>query len=522
MANQKIFASTSQARPAADTFNRAGGRAYSMSAKGALAQMVVTGVFNDTFYASAKDQLDMAKELVSKVEPEFLAKLAVYGRERAFMKDMPAYLLANLASRDVSLLARVFDRVVDNGKMLRNFVQLVRSGEAGRRSLGSRPKKLVAQWLTAANDAQLLAASVGNAPSLADVVRLAHPKAKEVSREAFFGHLLGRKVELSALPPAVQQLLKFREGETSTVPKVPFELLTSLPLSRDDWKAIARNASWQQTRMNLNTFLRHGVFDSQELVKVVADRLRSAELVARAKVFPYQLLAAYLNVDAAMPLAIVNALQDAMELAVAQVPSFEQEVAVLVDTSGSMKSSVTGNRGTATSKVRCVDVAGLFASAVLRRNETATVVPFDTKVHPARLNSRDAIVTNAERLARFGGGGTDCGSALAHLNQTGSKATVVVYVSDNESWVDRTSAWGARGGRATRVMEQWALYKRRVPNAKLVCIDITPNATTQAQESHDILNVGGFSDEVFNIVNLFANGKLGAEHWVGEIEKVVL
>lgn len=520
MANKKIFASAVATVPEVDTVNNAGGIAYAMTPKAALAQMVVTGVFNDTFYTDAKSQLTEAQALVAKVEPEFLAKLAVYAREKAFMKDMPAYLAAVLATRDVTVLAKVFDRVIDNGKMLRNFVQMVRSGQVGRKSLGTRPKKLVSGWLTRANDAQLLSASVGNAPSLGDVLRLAHPKATDANREAFFGYILGRKVEKTALPLAVQQLEAFRAGESTDVPKVPFELLTSLPLSSADWTVIARNASWTQTRMNLNTFLRQGVFNDREMVNVVAERLRSAELVARAKVFPYQLLAAYLNINSEMPSAIGNALQDAMELAVANVPDFGCETAVLVDTSGSMGNPITGYRGSVTSKMRYVDVAGLFASAVLRKNPDATVVPFDTKVHEARLNARDAIITNAQKLAKFGGGGTNCASALAYLNQRGSRAKLVIYVSDNESWMGNRGSYSQ--SRGTEMMDQWKQYKRRVPNAKLVCIDITPNTTTQAKDSHDILNVGGFSDEVFNTVARFARNELTAAYWVGEIEKVEL
>ena len=41
-------------------------------------------------------------------------------------------------------------------------------------------------------------------------------------------------------------------------------------------------------------------------------------------------------------------------------------------------------------------------------------------------------------------------------------------------------------------------------------------------ERPDVLNVGGFSDAVFDIVSLFAKGELGANHWVGEIECVTL
>lgn len=517
MANKKTFASAARVLPDADTMNRAGGAAYALETHAALAQLAVTGCFNDTFYTTAQDQLADVLRLAESVDSDYLAKLAVYAREKGFMKDTPALLLTLIAARDTELLARVFGRVIDNGKMLRNFIQMVRSGVAGRKSLGTRPKKLVGDWLNAASDAQLLAASVGKEPSLGDVIRLAHPKAKDETRAALFGWLAGRPVDAAKLPDLVKALEAFRQDSTQEMPKVAFELLTSLPLTKANWRQIARNASWQQTRMNLNTFLRQGVFEDKAMVDLVADRLRNAELVVKARVFPYQLLAAYMNVSCDMPSKIVNALQDAMELATANVPAFGVDTEILVDVSRSMQNAVTGNRPGATSKVRCIDVASLFASVALRRNEDANVTPFDTRVHQARLNPRDAIVTNAKFLAHFGGGGTDCACALAALNQRRSMAKLVIYVSDNESWVA-----GRRTSKATATMAEWAEYKRRVKGAKLVCIDITPNTTSQAKEAQDVLNVGGFSDEVFNLVGKFARGEMTQDHWVGEIEKVEL
>jgi 60 kDa SS-A/Ro ribonucleoprotein len=69
-------------------------------------------------------------------------------------------------------------------------------------------------------------------------------------------------------------------------------------------------------------------------------------------------------------------------------------------------------------------------------------------------------------------------------------------------------------------MRQWSEIKARCPQAKLVCIDIQPNRTTQAAERADVMNVGGFSDAVFGAVAQFENGTLDAGHWVGEIEKI--
>lgn len=272
--------------------------------------------------------------------------------------------------------------------------------------------------------------------------------------------------------------------------------------------------------MNLNTFQRHGVFGDASVVSTLAARLKDPKQVEGAKVFPYQLLAAYINAKEEVPMALRNALQDALDLSLTNVPTFNTSCAVLVDTSGSMSSAVTGHRNGSTSKVRCIDVAALFASAVMQRNRDTLVVPFDTTVRSTRrLNPRDSVMTNAQKLSSYGGGGTNCGSALEHLNQVKSEAKLVIYVSDNESWVDTN---GYSRGHATSVMQAWDEYKKRVPDAKMVCIDITPNTTTQAQTRADILNVGGFSDEVFRIVNLFSRGELSGDHWVSQIEAVKL
>ena len=184
MANTTLFQSVKTRLTAADTHNEAGGIAYTLTPKQQLAQLAATGCLNSTYYADAQDQLEQVLELAEQLDAEFIAKTAVYARQKGFMKDMPALLLAVLAQKDVNMLARVFDQVADNGKMLRNFAQIIRSGAVGRKSFGNRPKKLMQTWLLTATEKQLLNAAVGNSPSLADVVKMVHPKPREAWRAA--------------------------------------------------------------------------------------------------------------------------------------------------------------------------------------------------------------------------------------------------------------------------------------------------------------------------------------------------
>lgn len=525
MVNTQLFKTLKGALlPQATASNHEQAPAYALSAKHQLAQLAATGCLNQTFYADADAQLDAVTALAAKVDPVFVAQTAVYARQAGHMKDMPVLLAALLAVRDVALLGQVFSRVVNNGKTLRAFVQMLRSGALGRKSLGSRPKKLVQQWLLTASEKQLLNAAVGNTPSLADVVKMVHPKPAEAWRAAWFAWLIGKSHDEAALPPITQAFERFKraaaQGELAEVPDVPFQMLTALELQPAQWAQIARAGSWQMVRQNLNTFARHGVFEIDGMDEVIAAKLRDPKAVAQARAFPYQLLAAYKATGDAVPAMVRDALQDALEASLVNVPALESarggRVVVCPDVSGSMSSAVTGQRGSATSSVRCIDVAALVAAAVLRKNPRARVLPFEQDVVKLSLNARDSVMTNAQALAAIGGGGTNCSAPLAVLNRERAAVDAVILVSDNESWVDATR----RG--AMQTLREWEVLKQRCPQARLVCIDIQPYATTQAAERRDIMNVGGFSDAVFTMMAQFAEGKTGAEHWVGEIEKTSL
>jgi 60 kDa SS-A/Ro ribonucleoprotein len=515
MANKNLFATIpGTLGPKTDARNEAGGKAYAMTPKQALAQYAATGCLNSTYYASAEDQLGAVLGLCAGVESEFIVRTAIWARESGLMKDMPALLCAVLATRDVPRLEAIFPRVIDNGKMLRNFAQIVRSGVTGRKSFGTAVKRMILRWLDARSDDALFRDSVGQDPSIGDVIRMVHPKPKAGTREALYGYLTGRKPDPAALPQMVREYEAFKAGETANVPDVPFQMLTALDLSKETWLSIARNAPWQTTRMNLNTFARHEVFANEEVTKMIAARISDPTAIAKARVLPYQLMIAYTAASDAVPGMVREALQDAMEIAIENVPRIEGKVYLCPDVSGSMQSPVTGRRKGSTTAVRCIDVAALVTAAIVRKNPTAEVLPFDTKVVNLDLNPRDSVLTNAAKLAAIQGGGTTCSAPLAKLNRSRAKGDLVIYVSDNESWAD------PQHGRGTATMQEWNAFRQRNPNARLVCIDIQPYATTQAAEADDVLNVGGFSDAVFELVTRFADGTLTPEHWIDQIERM--
>ncbi len=537
MANKSVFKSAPKGKtpPPATAVNRAGGRAYQLGEKAALAQYASTGTFNDTFYSTGEQQVAEVLAILPKVDAEFIGKVAVYAHEQGRMKDMPALLAAHLTTRGDegrAVLKRIFPVVLSNGKMFRNFVQIIRSGVVGRKSFGTSIKKMARGWFDSKTPESIFKMSTGNDPSLGDIIRMVRPlDLGSPERKAFYAYLFDKEHDFDSLPPLVKEYEVFRKDPIkwdAALPKVPFEMLMGLPLTYKQWSALGQQMSWTQVRMNLNTLARHGVFTEDGIARTIAAKLKDPELIKKAKPFPYQLMTTYLFTSEtgpeAVPRVIRNALHEALDIATENVPSFEGPGHALIDVSGSMGSPVSGHRAGSTSKASCVQVAAMIGSSFLKKNKESMIIPYSDDVF---LNHgcvpHDSVLTNADKLARLGGGGTNLGAAFRHLNKVKAKGNLVVVCSDMETWMDdqgARSSW--YGGEATVSASMWAEYKSRNPKAKLVCINLAAGDKVQVASNTDVLNIGGFSDTIWEVIKSFVEGMPSADHWVSVIESVQL
>jgi 60 kDa SS-A/Ro ribonucleoprotein len=507
--NKNVFSTVGKSVKAADTVNRAGGIAYDTGVENSVAQLIVTGTFNGTFYQSESQFLQTLSELTSKCNSLFLAKAAVYAANEAKMKDTPVFLLSVLYGRgENALVELIFSKVIKSSKMLVNLVQVVRSGVSGRKSFGSHLKRQVQKWLVSRTADKLFTDNIGHAnPSLTDVIKLVHPKAVNAEQNNMFRYILDREYDPELLPQKVAEFEKFKKNPVGKVPNVDFRLLSNIKLSKAQWCEVALNMPWNTLRMNLNTLARNGVFSVSGMTEKIAEKLANSNSVEKSMVFPYQLLTTYNCIGSDIPVEVKNAIQEAMEVAVSKVPSFNKKMAIAVDVSGSMSTPVTGYSAASTS-TSCRDVAALIASVGLKANKTCDVIAFHTAAFDAKLNSFDSVMTNAKKLASLPSGGTDCASVIKYLQDTKSNAELVLVVSDNMSWADfnrRTSSFTGHASATTMAM-LWNSYKKRVKNAKLVLIDIQPYTTTQVDNGKDVLNIGGFSDTVWKRIADFVEG----------------
>ena len=171
-----------------------------------------------------------------------------------------------------------------------------------------------------------------------------------------------------------------------------------------------------------------------------------------------------------------------------------------------------------------------MTATVMRKAEEPMVLPFDDRIwENHRLNAEDSVMTLTEQIGQMGGGGTACALPLMYLLEKNIKADTVIFVSDNESWQDSPGwvGWARRMGseaneRLPLLSQAWEKYTRFHPAAKIVKIDIVPNTTVQAETGERTLNIGGFSDHVFNVVSDFLENDGDPDAWVNHVRGIQL
>ena len=67
----------------------------------------------------------------------------------------------------------------------------------------------------------------------------------------------------------------------------------------------------------------------------------------------------------------------------------------------------------------------------------------------------------------------------------------------------------------------WAQYSQKNHNCRLVCVDLQPYANTKVcDKPGKVLNIGGFSSSVFDVIKEFCNGD--KTDFVGIVEQTEL
>lgn len=517
--------------------NREGAPSYQRSLKEQVLAVLTTGNLNGTFYASREEIASEAVEVLVRardVDPLFLARALVYARGTGMMRTLPVLGLVVLSAgggRTKEAFESAFPHVVKTPDDLRSFVEICKSGAIhGRKGLGGMTVEPVREYLRGMSEYASVkyGSAVSQGVTLRDILRMAHPRPATPACAERFAWLCKGRVGLGSdtgLNPQIRSLEALKRATTEDEQvaliqrgRLPYEVvIPSLKATTPSiWSELLRQAPYMNLLRNLAAFTRHGVFAEEANVRYAVGKLTNPGAVEHSKVLPFRFYNAWNAYMASegFDARIADALRCALELSFANMPSFgNRTVAIAPDVSGSMTELVS-DKGTA----RCIDIAGIFTGALLKRCEERTLVlPFDTRVHDDHtFSKRDDILVTAKKVASYDGGGTAVGAPAQYLLDRKIKVDVVVGITDNEDW-----AYGGGRYASGSFYSLWLRYREEVnPEAVAFLVTVAPYRDAVAPSgAKGVHFIYGWSDKVLRHIALTLEA---GESQVERVERMTL
>lgn len=455
-----------------DTQTAEGGPGWSRDAKSELFLLAVTNmVTEDTFYEKAQARDDRFTQLIHQVaaeDPDWLARLVPYMRNTMNMRSASIVLAAETVKEKLGLaaaLARgstIDEKATDRlpGKVhARDIISsaLQRADEPAemlgywRTKYGRAIPKPVKRGVADAvarlyNERAYVKYGAGEGYRMADVLDIVHPDPKATWQSALFKFMLderhGRDTE--AQLQAHEELLSTVRANRVAMGLTTDEFRTafSIPefvrdagltweqasskygkLDHAFWEAMVPNMGIFALVRNLRNFDDAGV--SQATRDAVVAKLTDAVAVARSRMFPLRFYAAFREVKT---LYWHQALEQALNLSLTNVPALKGKTLILVDTSGSMDDKLSTRGSLSRQEAAC-----LFGAALALRANNPTLVSFNTASREVFARPGGSVLKLSEELRRLPSesGGTETWAALA--KHFGGHDRVIL-VTDEQAW----------------------------------------------------------------------------------------
>jgi hypothetical protein len=470
------------------TENLAGGQAYAQSNELALVSLLLTSFVNDQFYKNAQTTLADLKKLSEKIkDKEFVAKSAIYARDKFGMRSVTHALAAELTSQlngaewGKDFYNKVVVRVDEMTEILSYY--LAYKTEKNNPKFPNALKKGFAKAFDKFDGYQLAKYKGENKEvKLVDIVNLVHPVPTQRNLEALQllvkGELKNTQTWESKLS-AVGQQAESEEDLAELKSNAWSELIETKKIG---YFALLRN-------------LRNIITQSPQSVKAACEMLVDERLIKNSRVLPFRFATAYDEINkigsSKEVRDVLMAINQALEVSVQNVPKFDGETLVVMDVSGSMMG-------------RASEIASLFG-AVLAKANNCDVMTFATNADYKSYNPMDSVMSIRSSF-RYSGGGTNFKSIFQKANK---KYDRIIILSDMQGWMGYTTP-----------SSEFKSYKSKFgANPFVYSWDLAGYGTLQFPENN-VFALAGFSDKVFDIMKMMELDKKALYNEINAIQLV--
>jgi 60 kDa SS-A/Ro ribonucleoprotein len=510
--------------------NFAGGRAFIESPELEFASLLLTSFVKDQFYRDQTKTIDRVSELLDAgVRPEFAAKAAVYARNQYNMRSISHVVAGELAHRTKSsewmrpFVKNVVVRVDDMLEILAYY-----EGKYGRKPVPNALKRGIRDAFDKFDGYQLAKyRGEGKTVKLVDAVNLVHPAPTDRNREA-----LKQLVEGTLRSTETWESKLTQAGQAAGVDGDKAEMKS------EAWAELVRTRKIGYMALVRN--LRNIIEDAPDVVYEACIMLLQPSLVQKSRMLPFRFVTARDEIEkvehsaepgpvskaisslwgafrdgmtegqtprrenkaekAEATRLVLQTLNKAADIALANVPRLEGRTLVVVDESGSM---TWGDRP--------IEIASLFAAVLLKANTKADLMMFSNTARYVSVNRDDTLLTIQRQIASLAvAGGTNFNAIFDRAETVYDR---IVILSDMQGWM---SGGGNVAGAPT---EAFARYRRKTgADPHVYSFDLQGYGTLMFPE-RNVYALAGFSEKVFDVMPLLEQDR---EALIHEIEAVQL
>lgn len=527
--------------------NFMGEMAFKMEDKEELVSTVMTTFLHNEYYEKESDKVSRIQSLLKKVGPLFAAKLAIYARNEGNLRSVTHLVSAEIAKYigGSEWAKRFYNKIVvrpdDMSEIISAYAQINGMKQNDIKKIPNAIKRGFKSALERLDAYQLDKYKMNNrSVSMIDLIRLFHPKGAQKNAEAFKRLVNGESLDdLYETKILEKQMTKAgKDTKDSTIEEKNAAKAEAISEVLDNVKGMPI--------MNLIRNLRNIILYAPNKVDDACAQLRIEKKILNSRLLPFRFATAYSEIEkmvydeskkADTDIAfesdiksneltkeqfdeckgkILDALEDALQYSVNNIPELEGNVAVLIDHSGSVRGDCGGSsRVSAFSKTNTAMIGNLFGSMMAYRQKNVYVGLFGDRLINVPMKRDMKLLDFNEYSYEEGakcGGGTETGiyDFIEKCVKENKKVDNVVVFSDCQigngysftSWYGHSSSQNGK-----HFHELFKKFRKINPSCNWIVVNLRQSGTTSVfDKSQRILNIAGWSDKIFDVIKSQCKG----------------
>jgi hypothetical protein len=448
------------------TANRAGGDAHKQSPELEFVSLILTSFVKDKFYESESNVIERLRNLITRLNPEFVAKSAIYARHEFGMRSV-THIIASELAKHISKnewAKRFYNKIV---KRPDDILEILSYHFGNNQKVSNSMKKGLGISMNKFDEYQLAKYKGENRNiKLVDAFNILHPKPENDKKDKIFNKLINGELKSKN---TWESKISASNGDKEKKKQAWSELIDS---GKIGYFALLRN-------------LRNILEDAPDKIDKVSELLVNKEKIHGSLVLPFRFMTALKVIQRySSSRTLLEAINKAIDISLDNVPEFDGRNLIVLDVSGSMKFR-DGDYGSP------AEIGALFAMALYKTND-CDFMTFDSFARYENLIPSDSILAMTNQI-NFRGGGTNLRSVFDTADKPYDR---IIILTDGQGWMGRTTP--------ARELNE---YREKVKsNPYIYNFDLEGYGDMQFPENN-VFCVAGFSEKVFDVMKILETNK---------------